>query len=114
MPKSPQQKHPLTPKQTPRNKDGQILNKQNKPVGSREARFYDTIDGNPKSIRYAELEQMINEFRVRGRLWAEPEEDPEVQEILEEYDALQKEIHPQMSDKLSFHTEDWQDEDNNE
>lgn len=108
--KSPQQQNPLTPKSTPRNKDGQIIDKQNKPVGSKEARFYDTIDGDPKHQRYAELEVIINEFRVRGRLWAEPEEDPEVQETLDEFDALQKEIHPQISDKLSFHTEDWNED----
>ena len=109
--KSPQQLNPLTPTTTPRNKQGQIIDKNNKAVGSKAARFYDPLDGDPKIRRYAELEEIINEFRVRGRLWAEPEEDPEVQKTLDEFDELQKEIHPQISNPLSFHHETWEDED---
>lgn len=107
---SPQQINPLTPKSAPRNKQGQILNKQNKPTGSKQPQFYDAIEDNPQRARYALLQSKIQEFRVRGRLWLEPEEDPEVQEVLDEFDKLEAELHPQLGDPLSFHQEKWEEE----
>lgn len=97
-------KKPLIDPSLPRDpKTKQILDpKTSKPVGSSKPQFFEEIDLSGEHKRAKELEEQINEWRIRGQLWTEYDPDSHVTQALEEYDALQKKIHPQRSNPLSF------------
>lgn len=110
-PQSPQKTNPLIPPDAPRDPATQRLidPTTNKVVGSATAQFYEDAEIDPRHARLAEIEKKLDEWRCRGQLWTDYGEEDEVTKTLEEYEALQREIHPQLSDPLSFHGE-WDEE----
>jgi hypothetical protein len=98
---------PHTPKDP---ETGRILSRwTGKTVGSSQPSIYE-YQNDPDIVRFYELEEKLNELRGQNRLWNTEEEDPEVAATIKEYETLKAKAHPTLSDPLSFHNEDWDDE----
>jgi hypothetical protein len=91
------------------------MNTKGQAVGSKETHYYESIPDpheitkDEKEKKLQELEEVIEEYRIRGRLWNTDEEDPEVANTLQTYDDLAAEVR-MINDPLDFTDEDWSED----
>jgi len=70
-------------------------------MGSKQIQFYDKKEDDPTALRIFEIEDLIQQWRVSGRLF---HDDEHVQQTLNEYDTLKL---AEANNPLDFSNEVW-------